>query len=122
LIAITGVQSVKISGGADFIRRSGDADRFPTTIINHFNEPSMAISADDHLALLTITPGSRGTVTATHKDAKLATSGNIVYSLANATPGSPDLGGGHKQISEASIMFWGESSDGTTSPLSYTLV
>jgi hypothetical protein len=121
LIPFTGVQSVKITSGANFIRRSGDADRYPTTIVNDFNEPSMTISADDHIAMLTITPGSRGTVTATHKDAKLATGGNIVYSLANAVPGSPDLGGDHRQIGPASIQFWGESADGTTSPLSYTL-
>lgn len=120
-ITFTGVQSVKITSGANFIRRSGDDDRYVTLVVNDFNEPSFTVSCDDHLALLSIPVGGRGALTATHLDARGATGGNIVYTLSNAVPGSPDLGGDHRQVGAGSVQFFCESTDGVTSPLAYTL-
>lgn len=120
-ITFTGVDNVVPNGGASFVRYSGDADRFATTVVNDYNEPSIAVTTRDIIALLSITPGSRGAVAATWKDAKGQTGGNIQFALANAVPGSPDMGGPHRQLGQGTVTFWAESADGVTSPLSYAL-
>lgn len=121
LSTATGVTQVAINIGGSLVKFSGDGDRFPTTIVNDFNDPSMAITSADLNWLLSIPPGTRGIATATHKDAKLATGGAMTYTLANAICESPQAGGQHRQIGSGSITFFAESADGTTNPLSYAL-
>lgn len=118
----TGVTNVAVNTGGSLVKFSGDADRFPTTIVNDFNDPSMTITTADLDWLLSIPPGTRGAVAATHKDAKGATGGSMQYALANAIAESPSAGGQHRQIGSGSITFYAESSDGTTNPLTFSLV
>jgi hypothetical protein len=121
LSTATGVTQVAISIGGSLVKFSGDGDRFPTTVVNDFNDPSMQITSADLNWLLSIPPGTRGVAVATHKDAKLATGGGMVYTLSNAICESPQAGGQHRQIGSGSITFFAESTDGTTNPLSYSL-
>ncbi|WP_422932038.1 hypothetical protein [Singulisphaera sp. PoT] len=121
LTTCTGVTQVQFNIGGSLVKFSGDGDRFPTTVVNDFNDPSMQVTTADLNWLLSIPPGTRGTATATHKDAKGATGGNMVYTLANAICENPQVGGQHRQIGSGSTTFYAESSDGTTNPLSYAL-
>jgi hypothetical protein len=121
VVTFSGVTNVSVDAGGSLVKFSGDGDHFPTTIVNDFQDPGITITCADLNALLTVSPGSRGTVAATHKDAKLATGGSMVYSLINAIAESPQVGGEHRQIGTGSVTFYAESSDGTTNPLSYTL-
>ena len=117
----SGVTQVQVNTGGSLVKFSGDADRFNTLVVNDGNDPSMAITSADLNWLLSIPPGTRGAVAATHKDAKGATGGGMVYALANAIAESPQAGGQHRQIGSGTITFFAESSDGTTNPLSYAL-
>lgn len=121
LSTCTGVTQVAIGTGGSLIKFSADADRFPTLVVNDFNDPSMSITTADLNWLLSIPPGTRGSATATHKDAKGATGGNMVYTLSNAVMEAPQVGGQHRQIGSGTGTFYAESTDGTTNPLSFSL-
>jgi hypothetical protein len=121
LSTATGVTNVTVDTGGSLVKFSGDGDRFTTTVVNDYNDPSIVITTADENWLFSIAPGTRGTVTATHKDAKLATGGAITFTLINAVAQGPSAGGAHRQIGSGSITFNAESSDGTTNPLSFAL-
>lgn len=121
LSTATGVTQVQVSVGGSLLKFAADTDRFNTLIVNDMNDPSMTVTTADINWLFSIPPGTRGELTATHKDAKAATGGDIVYTLANAIMENPQAGGQHRQIGSGSGTFYAESSDGTTNPLSYAL-
>lgn len=117
----TGVTQVAVNAGGSLVKFSGDGDRFNTLVVNDFGDPSMAVTTADAAWLMGISPGSRGSLSATHKDAKLATGGAITYTLSGAVMESPQFGGQHRQIGSGSGTFYAESADGTTNPLSFAL-
>lgn len=121
LATATGVTNVQIDTGGSLAKFSGDGDRFPTTVVNDFNDPSVVITTADENWALSIPPGTRGAVTATHKDAKAQTGGNMVFTLSNAICANVTAGGAHRQFGSSGITFSAESADGTTNPLAYTL-
>jgi hypothetical protein len=116
----TGVTSVKIDYGGNILKFSGDGDRGPSLVVNDFNEPSVEVSSADVAWALTNVPGTVGSLTATHNDAKLASGGAIVYTLNPCIVESPNSDGEHRQIGKAMVKFMGYFSDGQTNPLSYT--
>lgn len=121
LSTCTGVTNVTVSAGGNLLKFSGDADRFNTLVVNDFNDPTLTVTTADVNWAFSIAPGTRGALTATHKDAKGATGGGITFTLANAVAESPQSGGAHRQIGSASLSFSAESTDGTTNPLSFAL-
>lgn len=120
-LTATGVTNVRIAGGANFVRFSGDGDIFDTLVVLANANPTVTITCADEVWMLAVGTGTRGTVVATHKDARAATGGNITFTLVNAVADSPDLGGQHRQIGSGNLQFSAESSDGTTNPLSFAL-
>lgn len=121
LTTCTGVTNVTVNTGGNLLKFSGDGDRFTTLVVNDYNDPSIAITTADVVWCFAIAPGTRGSLVATHKDAKNAVGGALTFTLANAVAESPQDGGAHRQIGSASISFSAESTDGTTNPLSYAL-
>lgn len=118
LTTATGVTGVNIDGGGSLAKFSGDGDRFPTTVVNDFNDPTITVTLADTIWAMAIPIGTRGTLVCVHKDAKAAVGGAITFTLINAICASNNAGGQHRQFGQTTIMFSAESADGTTNPLS----
>ena len=119
---ITGVTSVTIDSGGSLARFSGDGDRFVTTMVNDFNEPTVTINSADLSALRANPVGAVGTLSATHNDAKNGVGvGAITYTLANAVVSACQVHGAHRQFGQGSMTLGAFSSDGVTNPLSTSI-
>ena len=114
----SGVTSVAIESGGSLARFAGDGDRYVTTMVNDFNEPTVTIQAADLASLRANPVGTVGTLTATHNDAKNGTgAGAVTYTMANAVVAACQVKGAHRQFGQGSITFAAFSSDGVTNPL-----
>jgi hypothetical protein len=121
LLAATGVQGVTLDMGGSLAKFSGDGDRYPTTVVNDFNDPTITVTTGDEIWLGTLTVGSRGVFVATHKDAKSAATGSITFTVTTAVIATISLGGQHRQFGSGSVTFNVESADGTTPPVGTAL-
>ncbi len=117
--AITGVTSVAIESGGSLARFAGDGDRYVTTMVNDFNEPTVTIQAADLSAIRAYPVGTVGTLSATHNDARNGSgSGAVTYTLTNAVVSACNVHGAHRQFGQGTLTFAAFSSDGVTNPLS----
>jgi hypothetical protein len=119
---ITGVLSVQVNRNLQSIQHSGDADFYPTLVATVGGQPSLSISHRDLGVSNAIPDTSRGTLSAKHSDAKngiTASSGGYTVQLVGVVS-SNDSEGAHRQFGGGTITVIGESTDGTTSPLSFT--
>ena len=115
---ISGVTSVAIESGGSLARFAGDGDRYVTTMVNDFNEPTVTIQAADLAALRANPVGTVGTLIATHNDARNGSgTGAVTYTLANAVVASCQVRGAHRQFGQGTITFAAFSGDGVTNPL-----
>ena len=71
---------------------------------------------------MSINPGTDATFTATHKDAKLASGGDIVYTCANAVAGGAQTSGSHAAFGTSTLTFKPYAPDGQTNPISFTRI
>jgi len=118
-VAITGVTSVSIDSGGTLLKFAGDGDRYNTTVVNDFNEPTISVQATDLVAIRSYPVGTVGTFVATHNDAKNGSgSGAITYTLSNAVIASNAVRGLHRQFGHGTLTLTAFSSDGVTNPLS----
>lgn len=118
--AITRVDSVSINTNTTLTPYMGDVDVWPSAVVATSNAASVTIQSSDPATLMGIGPGSVGTLTATNKDAKKQTGGDIVYTIVNAVAGEVQTTGSHAQYSNATITFQCFSTDGSTNPISFT--
>jgi hypothetical protein len=118
--AITKVTAVTFSQGGALQTFAGDTDRYDTVIVNLMNKPTASITSADIGTLMGIAPGTTGSLTATHKDAKLASGGDIIYVLANAVAENATANGPFGNFGSATLSFRSFSNDGSTNPLSFT--
>jgi hypothetical protein len=115
---ITGVTSVLIDPGSHLLKFAGDGDRYSTTIVNDYNDPTVTVHAADLSAIQANPSGTTGTFTATHNDARNGTgTGAITYTLANAVISTHMVQGAHRHFGQGTFMVSAYSSDGTTNPL-----
>jgi hypothetical protein len=117
---ITRVTSVSFNQGGSTQSYSGDTDHFPTVIVNLMSSPTASVTSADPAILMGIAPGTTATFSATHKDAKAATGGDILYTLINAVAETAQTSGSHAAFGTGSLSLKAYSSDGTTNPLSFT--
>ena len=117
---ITNVDNVQFSIDATQVPYSGDNSRWPTVVVNSTNSLSITLTVSDEAVLLGIGTGAVATFTATHKDAKLATGGDIVFTCINAVTGQVTAGGAHGALGSAQMTLMAFSADGVTNPLSFT--
>jgi hypothetical protein len=116
---ITGVTSIQIDSGGSLLKFAGDGDRFSTTVVNDFNDPTITVRSADLAAVRAFPVGTVGTFTATHNDARNgAGSGAMTYTLSNAVISSNPIHGAHRQFGEGSLTLTAFSLDGVTNPLS----
>ena len=119
---ITGVTSVSIDSGGSLLKFAGDGDRYSTTVVNDFNDPTITVNAADLAAIRANPVGTVGTFTATHNDAKNGTgSGSITYTLSNAVVAQTNVKGSHRQFGQGTLVLSAFSSDGVTNPLSLSV-
>lgn len=119
---ITGVTSVSIDSGGGLLKFSGDGDRYNTTVVNDFNDPTITVNAADLAAIRANPVGTVGTFTATHNDARNGTgSGSITYTLSNAVVAQNSVKGSHRQFGQGTLVLSAYSSDGVTNPLSVSI-
>ena len=116
---ITGVTSIQIDAGGTLLKFSGDGDRYSTTVVNDFNDPTITVNSADLAAVLSYPVGTVGTFIATHNDAKNGTgTGAITYTLSNAVVASHPVHGSHRQFGQGVLTLAAYSLDGVTNPLS----
>lgn len=117
---LTRITSINFAQGGTLLDYAGDNDKFPTVIVNGVAKPTASVTSSDPAALMGIAPGTTASLSATHKDAKLATGGDILYVLANAVAQNATATGAFNQFGSATGAFQSYSSDGSTNPLSFT--
>ena len=119
---LTGVTSVAIDSGGSLLKFAGDGDRYNTTVVNDFNDPTITVQAADLAAIRANPVGTVGTFTATHNDAKNGTgSGSITYTLSNAVVAQTNVKGSHRQFGQGTLLLSAFSSDGVTNPLAVSV-
>jgi hypothetical protein len=118
--AISRVTQVSFSQGGSLATFAADGDHYPTVVVSLMNKPSASITSADTATLMGIAPGTTATLSATHKDAKGASGGDILYVLANAVVENVQTSGAHGQFGTSTVNLLAYSSDGTTNPLSFT--
>lgn len=113
---------MSIDSGGNLAKFAGDGDRYVTTMVNDFNEPTVTVHSADLAALRANPVGTVGTLSATHNDAKNGSgSGALTYTLANAVVASCQVQGAHRQFGQGSVTFHAFSSDGVTNPISTSI-
>jgi len=117
---ISRVSQVSFTQGGTLSAYSGDGDHFPTVVVNLMSRPRATVTSADTAAVMAIAPGETGSFSATHKDAKGETGGDILYILANAVAENAETSGAHGQFGSATLSLMAYSSDGVTNPLSFT--
>ena len=121
--AITKVTKVDIDQGGKLIKFFGDADIYPDTVVAQDSEPTASVDSGDIATLEGVGgPGTTGTLSATHNDAKLATGGAIVWVVINAVVRNIVANGPRGQYGSGTLNLDAFSSDGTTNPVSFTRV
>ena len=119
---INGVTSIQIDSGGSLLKFSGDGDRYNTTVVNDFNEPTVTVHTADLVAVSAFPVGSVGTFTATHNDARNGSgTGAVTYTLTNAVVASNPLHGTHRQFGQGVLTLSAYSPDGVTNPLSISI-
>ena len=120
--SITGVTTMQIDSGGNLLKFSGDGDRYNTTVVNAFNEPTITVHTADVVAVSAFPVGSVGTFAATHNDARNGSgTGAVTYTLTNAVVASNPVHGTHRQFGQGVLTLTAYSPDGVTNPLSISI-
>ena len=121
-ITFTKVDSMTFSVDGKIEEYAGDLDEYATLMVALMTSVHATLKSTDpgNIMMLKADIGTGASLTATHKDAKLDTSGDIAYTLANAVLEKTDTEGSHAKYGTASASWRAFSSDGTTNPLTLT--
>lgn len=99
---------------------SGDNDFYPTVMANTMNDPSASFTSANVGIFMGIAPGTTSTLTATLNDARAQTGGGVNFVLINAMFQDANTSASHAQYATVTGNWLAYSSDGQTSPLSFT--
>lgn len=118
--ALTGITNISFDQGGKIQTLSADDDRFTTLAVQVMSQPTVKVDSVDPASIMGIASGAVGDFTATHKDAKGVTGGDILYVLAGAVAETATTAGAHQAFGTASLSLISVSNDGQTNPLSFT--
>lgn len=118
--AITRVTSMNINPGGALSKFKADANIYPVVAAVVDVEPTVSVTSADVGTLYGFAIGSTGTITATLLDANQASGGAINFTCLNANFVTPDMSASHAQFASSSARWDLLSSDGVTSPISFT--
>lgn len=113
------VTNVAINDSPQILPFAGDTDRYPTVLADVGGGVTITVTTGDAGTAFSLASGTAAAFTATHKDAKGAEGGDIIYTMS-AMVGNRTAGGQHAQFGQATVEFTGVSIDGLTNPLSFT--
>lgn len=122
-VVFTGVTSASCDPGGSLVKFSGDADRYQTTVVNDFNEPSVTFQSADVGAIGSVATGQEGKVEYKIPDAKNGTAaggGGLLVTLNPCVVDKRPIQGAHRQYGHGTVSFTGFSADGQTNPLTVT--
>lgn len=122
---MTGVTGISDDPAGTLEGFAADADRYNTTLVNNFNDPTLTVSLADVAVIAAMPVGTRGSLAYTLNDAKnLGGVGSFAlrFVLANAVVMSNSFSAQHRTFAAGSIGFKTESADGFTNPKSYTVL
>ena len=119
-VAITRVTNASVGMGGKLIKFKADTDIYPSIIANVDNEPHFSITTADVGTMMGFIPGTGGTLLATLNDAKLASGGAVLFTMANAVFENADTQAAHAQFGSVTGTWQAYASDGQTDPLTFT--
>jgi hypothetical protein len=119
-ITLNKITSGTFNMGGQLLPFAGDQDLYPTVIVNNMNNPGASFTSGNIALLQGIAVGTTSTLLATLNDAKGATGGAINYTLINAVYQGADASDSHAQYGSGTANWLAFSSDGITTPLSFT--
>lgn len=119
-IPIKRITNIAVGNRPENIRFKGDVAVHDQVIVNVNNAQSMTITSGDVATVMGLPINAVGVLTATHKDARGQSGGDIVYEL-DCFCGGGESSGAHAQFGTGTATFEGFSTDGVTSPLAFTL-
>jgi hypothetical protein len=112
------VTNAMFGQGGSLIKFKGDIDVYPSVVAAVDIEPHASITTGDPATMMTFTPGQDLTLTATMKDAKGVSGGDIIFTLIHAVFENADTTGQHAQFGTVTGTFQAYAPDGITPPLS----
>lgn len=119
---ITKVTSVSFDKGGQLVEFAGDVDKYPSLLVSLQSKPRATVASSDIATLMNLSPGAKGVLNATHKDAAGEEGGDIVYAMSNAVLENVSSNGSYGQIGQATANFRAFAADGVTNPLAFTRV
>jgi hypothetical protein len=117
---IVRVSNVSVSQGGALLAFKGDTDVYDSIVAVVEVHPTISITTADPGVMMGFSPGQRGSLTVTHKDANGASGGDIIFVLSTAVFETADDTGAHAQFGTATGSWKSVSADGLTNPLSFT--
>jgi hypothetical protein len=122
LIALSGVQSLRVPRGVTPKKFRGGSDIFHSTVVVDIREPKVMIDFANINAFVTLPLGVFGAFSGVILDAKNGTgSGGVTVALANCAAFDDDISQAHGDFGKCSATFHPEVVDGVTSPLTFTV-
>ena len=122
VITITTIQSVSTDWKGQSLVGRGDADFYPTFGKTIQADPHVTITHQNKQLLNTLKAGDTGTLSCIIYDALNVTgAGQITMALINGRVENHQAQAGHIQLTSATLNIGSYSSDGSTSPLSFTI-
>lgn len=122
VITITTIQSVGVDWGGQDLSGRGDNDFYPTFGKTVQADPKVTISHQNNQLLNSLKPGDTGALSCVILDAVNGTgTGGITVVLANARVVNHAGDAGHVKLSSVNLNLASYSSDGSTSPLTFTI-
>ena len=120
-ITLVSVTKIGLNPNGSLIKFSGDADRGPSVVVNDFIDSMITVETSKLTQLQMLGPGSRGSLTATHQDARGTVVGGpgYVMTAANCVIGDNAFEGQHRQFGSGSLTMAVEWPDGVTNPITF---
>jgi hypothetical protein len=116
-VTMTRVNSVSIARGGGLLEYAGDTDIYDTIIVANAVKPTISVTTSDPAILLAMQPGVSSTFTATWKDVKGASGGDINFTISGAVFENTDAQGQHAQLGTATANWKVGTADGITDPI-----
>jgi hypothetical protein len=113
------VTNAMFGQGGSLIKFKGDVDVYPSVVAAVDIEPHASVTTGDPGTMMGFTPGQDATLTATMKDAKGVSGGDVVFTMVHSVFENADATGQHAQFATVTGTWQAYAPDGITPPLSF---
>lgn len=119
-VSLSRVTTGSFGLGGKLIKFKGDVDLYPSIIACADVEPHATFTTADIGTMMSIAPGADLTLTATLKDAKAQTGGDVIFTMSHAVFENADTTAAHAQYGSVTGTWQAYATDGITAPLVIT--